>query len=195
MIPVGIFVFSSVILIVAVMIKISYVTKMSTGNYISKDIVFRYLRPLLFLMIMLFPFLFLFSYFYHYNPQLAAIESKYVTYITCNAVYNNATICGKLDFLPVFGWALLNDISPCVLGILSFITYGIQSRWITLWKEKLDYWAKLAESKGITGSTQGKSSKERSKDSSKTASIEMHKIRDSTKGSSTIGADSASTTQ
>jgi len=93
--------------------------------------------------------------------------------------------------------ALLDVVTPCILGILSFVTYGLQSRWITLWKEKFISWIKYMEAKGITGGTtqNTRSNKDKSsKDgSSKTNSIEMQNVTadTSTKGESSRPGDSS----
>jgi len=53
-IPVGIFVFSTVILVVSVMTKLSILSRKTTGTVFSLEVVSSYIRPLLFLLIIIF---------------------------------------------------------------------------------------------------------------------------------------------
>jgi len=150
-IPVGVFVFSTVILVVIVMFKLSYLSRKLTGTVFNLDVLSGYLRPIMFLLIVLFPYLFIFAYFYKYYGQTVVdIKERYLEYLTCNTLHNyNSTICGTPNFFPNFGLAVMNETIPCILGILSFLCYGLQKRWIILWQEKFTYGLQYVQNKGF----------------------------------------------
>jgi len=137
-IPIGVFCGIGITLVIIVMIKITLVTKSVAGTFFSIKILKRHVRPLLFIMIVLFPFLFVFGFYWRYfaSGNIRGIEKEFIVYLQCrNSIANNGT-CPQSP-VPDFGTLVMNDISSCFIGIFVFLCFGLQKRWIVLWKDKL----------------------------------------------------------